>query len=224
MSDAPQPEMPSTFRMILTLALISMLSGVTIVAAYQVTKAPIAQNHREALEEVGVFRVLPGASSTVRYRIDDDGIHLIDDPVDDSANIYAGFDNGDFIGVAMEGSAGGYGGTVRILFGYDPDEQCVIGYHVLQSAETPGIGSKIRDDEDFLANFECLELPLDDDRSGLAYDVRVVSPGSSEEPGEIDNITGATVSVEAVATAIQRSAERFLPAIVENLERIREGE
>ncbi|MFW6233904.1 MAG: FMN-binding protein [Spirochaetota bacterium] len=224
MSDAPQPSMPSTFRLVFTLALISMLSGVTIVGAYQITRAPIARNHREALEQDGVFRVLPGASSTVRYRADDDGLSRIDDPVDESANVYAGYDDGELIGVAMEGSAEGYGGSVRVLFGYDPEEETVIGYHVLESSETPGLGERIRDDEDFLANFESLELPLDSEDEALAQDVQVVSPGSASEPGEIDNITGATVSVEAVATAIQRSAERFLPTIVQNRERIREGE
>lgn len=224
MSDAPKPSMPSTFRLVFTLALISMLSGVTIVAAYQITKDPIARNHREALEQDGVFRVLPGASSTVRYRVDDDGIARIDDPLDDSANVYAGYDNGELIGVAIEGAADGYGGNVRVLFGYDLAEECVIGYHVLQSSETPGLGERIRDDEAFLANFECLELPLDSSQDGLAYDVQVVPPGSASEPGEIDNITGATVSVEAVATAIQGSAERFLPTIVENTDRIRGGE
>ncbi|MFP4509318.1 MAG: FMN-binding protein [Spirochaetaceae bacterium] len=224
MSDAPQPSMPSTFRLVFTLALISMLSGVTIVGAYQITRAPIARNHREALEQDGVFRVLPGASSTVRYRADDDGLTRIDDPVDESANVYAGYDDGELIGVAMEGSAEGYGGSVRVLFGYDPEEETVIGYHVLESSETPGLGERIRDDEDFLANFESLELPLDSEDEALAQDVQVVSPGSASEPGEIDNITGATVSVEAVATAIQRSAERFLPTIVQNRERIREGE
>lgn len=216
--------MPSTFRLVFTLALISMLSGVTIVGAYQITRAPIARNHREALEQDGVFRVLPGASSTVRYRADDDGLTRIDDPVDESANVYAGYDDGELIGVAMEGSAEGYGGSVRVLFGYDPEEETVIGYHVLESSETPGLGERIRDDEDFLANFESLELPLDSEDEALAQDVQVVSPGSASEPGEIDNITGATVSVEAVATAIQRSAERFLPTIVQNRERIREGE
>lgn len=224
MSDAPQPSMPSTFRLVFTLALISMLSGVTIVGAYQITRAPIARNHREALEQDGVFRVLPGASSTVRYRADDDGLSRIDDPVDESANVYAGYDDGELIGVAMEGSAEGYGGSVRVLFGYDPEEETVIGYHVLESSETPGLGERIRDDEDFLANFESLELPLDSEDEALAQDVQVVSPGSASEPGEIDNITGATVSVEAVATAIQGSAERFLPTIVQNRERIREGE
>ena len=43
----------------------------------------------------------------------------------------------------------------------------------------------------------------------------------NKEPHEIDGITGATVSSEAVAKALNKSAQNMIPLIVNNIEVIR---
>jgi Na+-translocating ferredoxin:NAD+ oxidoreductase subunit G len=51
------------------------------------------------------------------------------------------------------------------LYGYNPSTQTVVGFYVLESKETPGLGDKIEKDENFLANFRELSVALSADLS-----------------------------------------------------------
>ncbi len=213
MSEKMEPAMPPAGRLILILSVIALISGVTIVFAYQITAEPIARNHRERLERA-VFTVLPGAEQRVNYSLDDDGLARLAGEEIDRANVYAGYDSGgDLVGVALEASAMGYADTIRMLYGYSPQRECIIGFTVLQSSETPGLGALIATDPDFLANFECLDAELNEEQTALENEIRTVTRRDAEEDWEIDGITGATVSSEAVGRALRESAERYLPLL-----------
>jgi Na+-translocating ferredoxin:NAD+ oxidoreductase subunit G len=210
---SPVPAMPSPFRLIATLGLIAMLSGFTIVLIYQVTLEPIARNHREALEQA-VFHVLPGAVQQVNFRLHEQTLERLDDDDLANANVFAGFDaNGQLIGVALQGSARGYAGEVRVLYGYSPDSQTVIGFKVLQSSETPGLGDKIEIDPRFLANFDALDVRVNDDQTALVHPVVPVKHGQKTQPWQIDGITGATVSSFAVGRALGESTAAQVPVV-----------
>lgn len=213
MSDKMEPAMPPAGRLILILSVIALISGVTIVFAYQITAEPIARNHRQRLERA-VFTVLPGAEQRVNYVLDEDGLTRLGDEEIDRANVYAGYDSGgDLVGVAMEASAMGYADTIRMLYGYSPERECIIGFTVLQSSETPGLGALIATDPDFLANFECLDAQLNEEQTALENEIRTVTRRDAEEDWEIDGITGATVSSEAVGRALRESSQRYLPLL-----------
>lgn len=214
MSQQPAPPpMPSPVRLVLTLALIAMLSGVTVVFAYQITLEPIARNHRLALERA-VFEVLPGAVERANFLVEGSNLTALADDEGDRANVYAGYDeSGALVGVAMEGSARGYADAIRVLYGYSLEDECIIGFTVLQSSETPGLGEKIGTDPDFLANFTCLDVRLNDAGTGLANPIETVGPGQATNPWQIDGIAGATVSSQAVGRALRESAEQLIPII-----------
>lgn len=214
---------PPSSRLVLTLALIAMMSGITVVFAYEVTREPIAQNHRERLIERTIFEALPGATTHALYRLNEDGMEQLPDAEVDDANLYAGYDDqGELIGVALEGASMGYEDTVRVMYGYSPDEQKIIGFTVVESSETPGLGDEINSDS-FRQQFEDLELPLSSDESGLEEDLEVVDSGSDTGAAEIEAISGATVSSQAVADGIQESASTYLPLVMEHLDEIRQG-
>ncbi len=79
-----------------------------------------------------------------------------------AVKFFAAYDAaGKLAGIAAEGGAKGYADTVRIMFGYSPDCQCVVGIGVVSMRETPGIGDKIITDKDFLANFNALDVKLE---------------------------------------------------------------
>lgn len=207
------PPMPSAFRLIATLGVIAMLSGFTIVLVYQATLEPIASNHRAALERA-VFNVLPGATTSANFAMTEGGITRLADDDIAGANLFAGFGaDGRLVGVALQGSARGYAGEIRVLYGYDLDRETIIGFTVLQSSETPGLGDKIESDPRFLANFEALDVRLTAERDALINPVVTVKEGTKENPWEIDGITGATVSAVAVGRALDESASRWIPVI-----------
>ena len=142
-----------------------------------------------------------------------------------AVKFYAAYDaEGRLAGIAAEGAAKGYADTVRILYGYAPDCQCITGFGLVASKETPGIGDKIVTDQAFLANFEALDVKLNAELSALANEVKAVKHGTKSNPWQIDAIAGATVTSRAVGKAINDSAQLLLPKLLPQIEQLRKKE
>jgi electron transport complex protein RnfG len=90
----------------------------------------------------------------------------------------------------------------------------VVGFYVLESKETPGLGDKIEKDPTFLANFEDLDVSLSTDGQTLEQEVTMVKSGTKRNPWEIDAITGATISSRAITEIIGTSMAEMAPKIV----------
>jgi Na+-translocating ferredoxin:NAD+ oxidoreductase subunit G len=204
---------PSSARLVLTLALIAMLSGLLIVLTFQFTAARIAANQQAALERA-VGSVLPEVVSRRYFLLDGEGLNPLPATESARANVIAGYDaEGRLTGLALEGAARGYQDVVRVLYGYDPRREVVIGMTVLQSTETPGLGDKVETDPVFLANFVALDARLDARGTALANEIRTVKSGTKTAPWQIDGISGATVTSVAVGNAIRTSTNEMLPLL-----------
>ncbi len=220
----PGPPASPSAAMIRTLGLVSAICGLIIVGAYEGTYDAVAANKRIATERA-VFKVIPAAKSIVEYAaLPDGGIRKVgagDTAVAGAVKFFAAYDaTGKLAGIAAEGGAKGYADTVRIMFGYSPDCQCVVGVGVVAMRETPGIGDKITSDKEFLANFTALDVKLKGDLSALANEVKAVKHGAKSNPWQIDAIAGATITSRAVGKAINDSAQALLPRLVPNLEKL----
>jgi electron transport complex protein RnfG len=219
--------------MIRTLGLVSAICGLIIVGAYEGTYDAVAANKRIATERA-VFKVIPAAKSIAEYvALPAGGVEKVmrsgipGDGAGDTAlapgavKFFAAYDEaGKLAGIAAEGGAKGYADTVRIMFGYAPDCQCVVGIGVVAMRETPGIGDKIITDKNFLANFTALDVKLKGDLSALANEVKAVKHGAKAHPWQVDAIAGATITSRAVGKAINDSAQALLPRLVPNLEKL----
>ena len=209
----------SSLAMLRTLGGIALLSGCLLSLVYQLTSERIARN-TEARVRNAVLELLPGATRQRTFEftgVDERGVEM-------PFTVYAGYDvSGNFVGVALEAwDNGGYGGQIRLLYGYLPDRQQITGMTVLLSKETPGLGDKIRTDEAFQANFKDLDLPLNSEGVELAYPLVYVKPDLGGNPGEIEGISGATISSKAVVRAIHYSAMMALPVIQQRLNELKE--
>jgi electron transport complex protein RnfG len=212
-STPPQPAMPSSANLIMALGLIAMMSGLLVVLAFQLTAPRIAANKQRALEKA-IFTVLPSATSSKNYKLDENGLTQLPDDAIAVANVFAGYDaDGNLAGLAMESSARGYQDVVKVLYGYSLESECVTGITVLQSTETPGLGDKVSTDPAFLANFECLDASLNEDRSAVANPIRTVKNGTKTNAWQIDAISGATVTSTAIGNGLQESTGRMLPML-----------
>jgi electron transport complex protein RnfG len=221
----PTPPASPTAGMIRVLGLVSAICGLIIVGAYQGTYDAVAANKRIATERA-VFKVIPTAKSIAEYvALPAGGIEPrvgAGDTAPGAVKFFAAYDDaGKLAGIAAEGGAKGYADTVRIMFGYSPECQCVIGIGVVSMRETPGIGDKILTDRDFLANFNALDAKLKADLSTLANEVKAVKHGSKTNPWQIDAIAGATITSRAVGKAINDSAQALLPRLVPSLDKLR---
>ena len=181
---------------------VGMLCGLLIALVFEGTLPIIEKNKAEALEKA-VFAVIPAAAS--RETIELDG-----------GEVYAAYDgDGKLVGVAIEASAMGYADVLTLLYGYDPNAETIIGIRVLTSKETPGLGDKIEKDEAFLRNFDALDARVDDTGAAMRNRIVTVKNGTKTEPWQIDAVTGATITSNAVGEALGNSSERWIPKVKE---------
>jgi electron transport complex protein RnfG len=97
--------------------------------------------------------------------------------------------------VAFESKGTGYGGPVGLMVGVNLDKDTIIDVRVTTHAESPGIGTKAKDDLSFVSQF-----------TDLAMDTNFNLKGNG---GVIDAISGATVTSKAVSIAAVQAKEIY---------------
>ncbi len=216
---AYQTTSSSSGKMLRAMVGIGILCALMIVLTYEGTLPRVTRLKAEALEKA-IFKVIPGTEKTAAFQyVENNGFSAVGDGEVTGKIIYAGYDeNQKLTGVAIEASGMGYADVIRILYGYDFEKQAVVGFYVLESKETPGLGDKIEKDESFLANFIALDVSLKDDLSAVKNKVIPVKSGMKKNEWEVDCITGATISSRAIGDIIGESTEEWVPIIFKNKE------
>ena len=101
-------------------------------------------------------------------------------------------------GVAVETAVDGFGGTFRVMVGFD-QEGNILGYEILEHQETPGLGSHM------VEWFKNADKPGQNIIGRKAGNLTV-----SKDGGDVDAITAATISSRAFLKAINQAyAEHF---------------
>ncbi|MEE4377877.1 MAG: FMN-binding protein [Candidatus Competibacteraceae bacterium] len=149
-----------------------------------------------------VTQVLPGASQFQQLQYFDRSWQPVDLGSDNEDSLYAGYDQtGQFVGYAVPGEGPGYQNPIRLLYGYRPEQRLIVGMKVLDSGETTGWGEQALQDEDFLANFRALAVDPK---------LEVVESGEKDQPNEVDIMTGATISSQAIVQILNATNRRWL--------------
>lgn len=195
---------PSGLRLVLTLAVAGMLSGLLLASTYQATR-PIIESNKARELRLAVFKVVPGSARLQKLVLRDGQLVAVPESEKTAEpSIFAAYaDDGSFLGYAIANEGAGFQDQIRLLFGYDPTRGRVVGMHILASRETPGLGDKIFKDADFVANFGDL---------AVAPAITVVKDGRDAD-NEVDAITGATISSKAVVSIINQAAANWLPKL-----------
>jgi electron transport complex protein RnfG len=217
------PPMPSSAAMIRTLGLIAMIAGLLVVLAFRFTDPIIREKEHLALEKA-VFQVIPGVEQgkarRISFALDAEGLVRLDKTTAGEANLFAVYDSaGELAGIALQGSARGYQDVVHTLYGYDPDCECIVGFTIMKSTDTPGMGDKktVEGNAKFMANFDGLSAKLTADKGSLAHPIETVKHGTKTQPWEVDAISGATISSRAIGKGLRESTGELLPLIAQHL-------
>jgi electron transport complex protein RnfG len=198
MSEAPVVGETRSIRLVLTLALAGLVCGGLLVGAYQVTLPPIQKAQAEALR-AAVFRVLPGSVRMEPRVWSGDSLVSGDGAPAGTPTVYAGYDEaGRLAGYAIPGEGPGFQDTIKLIFGYDPARDRIVGMYVLESRETPGLGDKIFKDEAFVGSF-----------SELAPRPVTLVKEPTGDPHQVDAITGATISSKSVVKIVNEAFDRW---------------
>jgi len=194
--------------MLATLGFAGMCSGLTLVGIFLLTLPMIERNRAEALE-AAIFEVLQGATERVTYVVREGVLARFESPdgsLPKEEAVYAGYDEADkLVGFAIPAEGPGFQDTIKLIYGYDPARQRVVGMQVLESRETPGLGDKIIKDDSFLDCFSDL---------AVSPDVVAIKTGRTQDH-EVDAISGATISSVAVVRIINEANARWLERLPE---------
>jgi electron transport complex protein RnfG len=212
-----QPSMSNAIRMVRVLGIVSLLCGVFIAGTHISTLNRIRHNQEVILRE-SVAELLPGVTKQVIYGVEPSGALTILPGIEESGTrFFAGYDaSGKFLGVVIEASGRGYADVISAMYSYSPQQKIITGFKVIDMKETPGLGSRIGTDRDFLSNFKALD-------ASLGHPITVVKHGTKKSPWEIDAISGATISSRAVGRMLEASVTQMAPIIGRNLGRIEQG-
>jgi electron transport complex protein RnfG len=214
-----QAPVVSNSKMLQAMVGIAVFCALSIVLTFEGTKPRIEKNKAEALEKA-IFRVIPGIDHKRTFVLDAEQNFVEQtEESSDATFVYAGYDaDGQLVGLAMEAAGMGFADVIKIIYGYDPEKQAIVGFYVLESKETPGLGDKIEKDEKFLKNFEALDVSLNAGMDALKQPIVQVKSGKKENAWEVDGITGATISSKAIGDLLADHTNYWIPLLYRNLE------
>lgn len=176
----------------------AVLFGITLVASAgvgavnMITAEPIAQAE-EAAKVAALKGVLPAFDRT-----EDRTLTIDEMPI----TVYTATTDGTVVGYAVESmSKQGFGGAVNLMVGFAPGGE-VINVNVLKQTETPGLGTKMADEDNTLIRSvkgqNLMQKKLVDGKLAVRKD-----------GGDVDALTAATISSRAYVDAVNRAWMAF---------------
>ena len=168
----------------------SIIIGGLLAYVNHVTEGPIKHKQEQTLA-AGIKTVMKNnhvkvaAPETVNETIDGKAASFIIHPCADNA--------GNKIGSAVESTTNGFGGDLQVLVGFDNNGN-ILGYTILKSSETPGLGAKAgvwfqKDGKGNIIGMNPKEKPL----------------AVSKDGGDVDAITASTITSRAFLKAINQA-------------------
>ena len=180
--------MRELLKLTIVLTIICSAAATSLALVYNLTKGPIAYQQR--LKKLNAIKaVQPNYDNepdkdfvdlkTNNHTKGNEGLTRFYITKKGSANT----------GVVFTVSALGYGGAIDLMLGLNP-EGTITGIQVLKHSETPGLGAKVAE-EKFLKQF-------------TSKNIQNTKWALKKGGGEIDQISGATISPQAVVGAIHQ--------------------
>ena len=195
----------SFFKNCLALLAITLVAGFALSAVNEITKEPIALAEEKARSEAyqtvfsgAQFQAVENAEELLSKFNTENAYCSVEDVLE------AKDENGNSIGYVMSAtSPSGYGGDIRVAVGISSETEEITGFSVLANSETAGLGAKCTEDF-FTSQFAGKSA------RGISY----TKTGASDNT-QIDAISGATVTTNAVTEAVNCALDFYNTALKE---------
>ena len=180
--------------MVLVLTGVAVIMGGILAFVNHLTEGPINEQKAKALAD-GIKTVMCVDNLTVNRT---DTVQTKGPKGKDVTYIIynANDAQGKALGAAVETIANGFGGELKLLVGFDPEGK-ILGYTLLEHAETPGLGAKA--DKWF--------------QKGEKGDIIGMSPADpltvSKDGGQVDAITASTITSRAFLFAVNSAYNAY---------------
>lgn len=168
----------------LTLTLICLICAFLLALVYNAAEGKIEANQKKAVQE-SINKLAPNATEQKKIKIGDQPLWKL-------------YQNDNLIGYATIASGQGYGGQIRIMLVTGPGLEKIKGIEIIESNETPGLGSKIQA-KDFKDQFKNIKV-------AKPIEYRKEKP---KAPNQIQAITGATISSKSVVEILNKEIEEL---------------
>ena len=167
----------------IALFIICLVSTALLALANNVT-API-------IEELAVKTEIESRSEVL------DSAETFAEKSDNDINYVVGLDkNGNEVGMVFTTTAKSYGGEIIVMTGVDMEGK-ITGVKLLQITDTPGLGMNA-DKPEFKNKF-----------IGMSDEIKILKNSANAANNEIDALSGATISSNAVAEAVNKALDSF---------------
>ena len=175
------------FNMVAVLFTVTLIASAGVGAVNMITADAIAEANAAATKQA-ISNVLPTFENT----------EVSEQTIDDMPiKVYTATNSGEKVGYAVESmTKSGFGGVIRMMVGFAPNGQ-ILNVNVLQQAETPGLGTKMADEDNALLNSI-------KDKKAWEIEFKVKKDG-----GELDALTAATISSRAYYDAVERAYRAY---------------
>lgn len=180
--------------MVLVLVGVALITGGILAYVNHITEAPIKLQAEKTLAD-GIKAVMGGVqlsiaeNDTIKQTIKGkEAVFVIHKTVDS---------NKQDLGVAVESTTGGFGGDLKVLVGFDKDGN-ILGYTILQHAETPGLGAKA--DKWFQKDGKGSIIGKNPNKDNLTV---------KKDGGDIDAITASTITSRAFLLAVTQAYNAY---------------
>lgn len=175
--------MREILHMLVVLSFICAGSGALLVNLKKATKSQIEQQVLTYVQGPALLSVLEERDNdpiAERKKLGD-------------VNVFPAVKDGKLVAVALEAFAPGYSGDIGVMVGFDVENDEIVGIGITTQTETPGLGTRVMD-ASFTSQF----------RDHNFEDMQVSSKG-----GDIEAITGATVSSVGTVDAVRNAIEVY---------------
>jgi len=187
--------MNETLKLGLVLLLITAISAFILAVSNNATSAQIEEADRIANDEARK-EVLPDTEDF--ESIDDSELKDINKSNPEVVEIYEGKNgSGELAGYTVKTIVGGFGGDIEVMTGISVEGQ-ITGMKVLSHAETPGLGANA-DEPEFQERFKGISTENE----------LVIVQESSASENEVEAITSATITSDAVADGVNLAREIY---------------
>jgi electron transport complex protein RnfG len=196
--------MREIIRMITVLTVLCAFSGGLLAALRDGTQEKIENQQLKFVKGPAISDILKGSSNDPikdRFKIKDG---------DTERNVFVGKLGGKPEMVAFETSGKGFKGDIGMMVGVNITDDKVVGIGITTHSETPGIGAKAQTDPRFSGQFKGLPLTGE-------FKIK-------KEGGQVDAISGATITSRGVADAVSDAAKiysRIKPAVSDKLNELK---
>lgn len=177
------------FNMVAVLFTITLITSAGVGVVNRITEEPIARAKAAAVVEA-LNKVLPPFETTITDSLTIDGLPITVYTATDAAGDVAGY-------AVQTATKNGFSGMIRMMVGFAPDGE-VVNIDVLEQNETPGLGTKMADEDNPL---------LGSIRGKRLETMRLVDGRLAvvKDGGDVDALTAATISSRAYCDAVNRA-------------------